>query len=168
MSSTSTHRTSKAYQINEKATKCLSKAVAITPITTVGKIENRVAKNNVRASAIRSDTLSDTNAGAITEINTQPGTFSNTSNILGFNVLFLKTRYPVIRVKYVLLAMSTIVTNVNESITTLTPKNRRQHTGNCASSDIPRPRNQQISYTRNNQANKPRSTCHRPFPHTFE
>ena len=56
------------------------------PISTVGRMGSRLAATSVTTRASRSAGRSDTNAGAITEISTQPGRLSITYCMRGLSV----------------------------------------------------------------------------------
>jgi hypothetical protein len=55
-------------------------------VITVGKIDKRIAANKVITSANKLAGFFDTKAGAMTEISTQPGTFSSTDIMRGLSV----------------------------------------------------------------------------------
>lgn len=61
------------------------------PVITVGSTEQRLAAANIMPSASRSAGRSETKAGAMTEISTQPGTLSITAIMRGLSVRFLST-----------------------------------------------------------------------------
>lgn len=62
------------------------------PMMTVGRMEQRVAAISVMARASRSADRSETKAGAMTEISTQPGTLSSTYRMRGLRVRLRSAR----------------------------------------------------------------------------
>lgn len=80
-------------------TKCRSIPVVTMLISTVGNMEQRIAAKKVMVSAIMFAGFVETKAGAITEINTQPGTASRIVCARMLRVRFRSATYPIILVR---------------------------------------------------------------------
>ena len=128
-------------------------------------MERRLAATTVIASASSSDGRSETNAGAITAMSTQPGAASMTACARGLRVRFRSTTNPRIRVRYVTAAIAAMVHNDAKSTIVPSPAVGGDKARDRSRGDVPGSRNQQMHDGRDDEAHQPRARGTEAFPH---